>query len=210
MAINDGLRGLTPEMREAVIAGVIKIIFLFEADFPSGPVRVWTGLGTLQWDDKEWLGVGSLINVESISDDTDTSIRSMVTTLSGLDPTLLGNLETDDYHQREGSVWLGLINDAGIVPDPYLIFNGRLDSDEVIIAGAKGDSMVRMTVTDYMGDLLRVRAYRYTHEDQQALYPGEGDLGLEFVNELQEKKINWGIPGNATPRGSWNASGGRV
>ena len=182
------------------------MIILFHADFPSGAIRIWTGLGSLDWNGDTYLGVGDLVSVSGTVEGSDTSVKSLVVTLAGLDASLLGALENDDYHSREGNVWMGLLDDSGIIPDPYLLFNGRLDSDEIIIKGGKGATTVNLTVTDYLADLLRVRAWRYTHEDQQALYPGEGDKGLEFVPKLQNLEISWGKAANSS--GTRGSSGG--
>jgi len=43
-----------------------------------------------------------------------------------------------------------------------------------------------------LSDQRKARAFRYTHEDQQTLYPTAGDKGLEFVAALQNIQIRWG------------------
>jgi hypothetical protein len=58
-------------------------------------------------------------------------------------------------------------------------------------------------------DFRRPRETRYTHEDQQTLFPTNGaitapDLGLEFVNDIQEKPIYWGNS-NATQATNWDS-----
>jgi hypothetical protein len=64
-----------------------------------------------------------------------------------------------------------------------------------------GAATVRLKATDFMGDLLRPRIWRYTHTDQQALYPTDGDDFFEFVPQLQNLQLNWGKPANASQQG---------
>ena len=39
-------------------------------------------------------------------------------------------------------------------------------------------------------DLNTARSWRYTHESQQALHPG--DLGFEYVAAIQDREVTWG------------------
>jgi hypothetical protein len=54
-----------------------------------------------------------------------------------------------------------------------------------------------MTAENKLVDFRRPREVRYTHQEQQNLYPA--DLGLEFVNAIQEKQIYWGNAKLAAP-----------
>ena len=182
-------------MEAAFAESTVEMVFLFYADFPSGAVRVWTGIGNLELLQETWLGVGDLISIPEIEESTDTNIKRVSVKLSGLNPTLLSALQDDDYHHRDGEIYLALVNENGIINDPYLMFKGRLDSDEIDLDSET--ATVTLKVVDFMADLLKPRPWRYTHEDQQALHPGENDLGLEFVNQLKNLELPWGKPANA-------------
>jgi len=57
-----------------------------------------------------------------------------------------------------------------------------------------------VTAENKLVDFRRPRETRYTHEEQQNLYPvSPPDLGLEFVNAIQEKQIYWGDAKLAAP-----------
>jgi hypothetical protein len=51
---------------------------------------------------------------------------------------------------------------------------------------------VTVTYEGRLIDLGRAREWRYTHESQQQLAPG--DRGFEYVAGLQDKEILWGAP----------------
>jgi hypothetical protein len=67
-----------------------------------------------------------------------------------------------------------------------------------------------MTAESRLMDFKRVREIRYTDEEQQNLF--SGDVGLEFVNDIQEKPIFWGNQ-NQTQNIEWDGgdkTGGSV
>jgi len=62
------------------------------------------------------------------------------------------------------------------------------------------EATIIMTAENKLVDFRRPRETRYTHEEQQNLYPvSPFDLGLEFVNAIQEKQIYWGNAKLAAP-----------
>ena len=50
---------------------------------------------------------------------------------------------------------------------------------------------ITLTGESRLIDFFRPRISRYTDAEQQALYPG--DLGLQYVNDLQEASVPWGV-----------------
>jgi hypothetical protein len=77
-----------------------------------------------------------------------------------------------------------------VIGAPVSLFRGLMDSDSVKDTGT--EVSVTMSLESAMSDQLRPRVYRYTHEDQQTLYPDAGDKGLEFVAALQNLQLRWG------------------
>ena len=65
------------------------------------------------------------------------------------------------------------------------------------------EASIIMSAENRLVDFRRPREVRYTHEEQQNLYPPgpgtPGDLGLEFVNAIQEKQVYWGNAKLAAP-----------
>lgn len=81
-----------------------------------------------------------------------------------------------------------------IIADPYLIRSGRMD---YVTVSADGQNTV--ITAQYEGrliDLERARERRYTDEDQQYEYSGDG--GFRFVSALQDKQLVWGGPAAAS------------
>jgi hypothetical protein len=71
------------------------------------------------------------------------------------------------------------------------IFSGYMD--EMNIDEGPESGTIELKVENKLIDLERARTRRYTSEYQKSVYPG--DLGLDFVESLQDKKVVWGRGG---------------
>lgn len=192
-------RDLTAAYKSKLTEQQIRVVVFFYADFPSGAVRIWSGLGNLSWDGYTWVGLGDLIKVDPITETKDSRVEEIGVEVSGFSSDFFDPVQIDDFYGRTGTIWMGLIDEStgGVIDDPYVIFSGTLDYDEERFDGKT--STIKVMSTNRMADLLRPREYRYTHEHQQELHPG--DMGLEFVASLQDLQINWGKPSNNTGSG---------
>jgi hypothetical protein len=184
---------------------VVNLVLLAEFDFAAGPVRFWTGLSNLSWGGYTWAGSGSLGTVTPIDEIIETSAAGLTFTLSGI-PSNLATLALEDaYRGRRCRLWLAIVNTTPAVVDAYQIFGGRMDTLKISDAGQT--SSISVQAENALIDLQRARNLRYTHEEQQRLFPG--DLGLAYVATLADALIYWGVnppaiaavPGypNATP-----------
>lgn len=184
-------RELHSALKTAIAEKKVRPILLLSADFEDGPVRVWTGVGEFQWNDQTWQGLGSLLSVDAVQEQIDGSSQGLKVALSGLDSTFFSPVLLGDYQDRRGEIYFGALTETGaMVGEPYLLFAGKLDSDETEDDGET--STLTLSIESRLADLLRKRERRYTHQDQQALYPSGNDDGLKFVPALQNLELKWG------------------
>ena len=184
-------RELTDDMKTEIASRKVSPLLLLKADFDSGPVRVWTGVGDIQWNGQTWNGLGSLLSVDPVQEQVDGSAQGLRIVLSGLDSNFFSPVVLGDYQGRRGEIYFGAVREDGtVIYDPYLLFAGSLDSDETEDDGST--STLTLNIESRLADLLRKREYRYTHQDQQALHPGANDDGLKFVPALQNLSLKWG------------------
>ena len=180
-------RDLTAAVETIVDSAEVQPFLLFEGEFVSGYVRAWSGMGDLSWNSQTWTGTGTLLSISNIEETSDGSARGVTATLSGLSSDLISLALADVRQGASGKVWLGFL-DNGVVDDPVLLFEGRLDIPAIQEDG--DTSSISISYESRLIDLERSRETRYTNEGQQALYAG--DLGCEYVAALQDKQINWG------------------
>jgi hypothetical protein len=189
---------LSRELTAAVLAASenanVPMVAFVELDFGSGFVRVTNAPHSMTWNGYTWIGLGTLGGINAVDEGTGLEARGVALTLSGVPVSGEGDSENisialgEHYQGRDCRVWVALLDDQfSIVPDPKLIFLGRMDNMEIEI-GATATIIVR--VESRLADLERPRVRRYNNEDQQIEY--SGDRGLEFVEQMVDKSIVWG------------------
>jgi hypothetical protein len=182
-------RGLSGAFLAALSEQVIRPAVFFEGLFPSGTLRLWSGLGEIVWNSVTWTGAGNLLAVSALEETSDVVASGFSVTLSGV-PTEFVSLAIDNARQgMAGKVWVGLLTEAGaVIADPSLGQAGRLDVPQLT------DDVETCTITisyeSRLIDLQRAREYRLTDETQKLLYLG--DRGLEYVTAIQGAQISWG------------------
>ena len=168
---------------------VVRPALLVELQFVSGPVRAWSGVGPLSWNGVTWAGVGLLGRVSTVEETLELKAAGASFQLSGIPPELLAPVVAEPIQSRAALLYLAFFDpDWQVVPEPVLLFRGRMDTVEIADGGAI--ATITLYAESRLRDLERARVRRYTDADQQAEFPG--DLGLSFVASLQEINILWG------------------
>lgn len=183
------MREFSTAFQNALADQNLHIVIMFEGQFATGTVRIWSGLGDLEWDGKSWSGVGSLLGMGSIDETREVVAGGTTISLSGV-PLDLVQVAIDEARQGlPGRIWVGLVSESGsIIADPVQAFSGRLDVPE--ITDDENTCTITISYESRLIDLTVPRTWRYTHESQQVLFPG--DLGFEYVTAIQDREITWG------------------
>ena len=180
---------LSGQPKQETYAAVVRPALLAELQFVDGTSYLWTGVGPLAWGGHTWLGLGSLGTVSPVEETTDLKAVGAKFQLSGVDPTLLATVMGEPIQGRPALLYLAFFDpDWQLIPDPVLLFRGRMDTVEIPVGG--DSATIALNVENRLRDLERVRVRRYTDADQQAEYPG--DQGFAFVTALQDAQIIWG------------------
>jgi hypothetical protein len=184
-------RDLTAGMAAAITAQVVRPIVLFEGTFVDGVLRLWSGLGELQWAGQTWVGAGNLLGFGTIEDTSEVVASGTSVSLSGIPQDLVEMAIAVARQGDAGRVYIGTmdVNNAVIV-DPTLAFSGRLDVPE--ISDGENTCSISISYESRLIDLNRPREFRYTNESQQQLFPGKGDRAFEYITSLQSKEVKWG------------------
>lgn len=181
-------RDLTASVITQLQAASVEVGVLFEGEFASGWVRLWSGVGTLSWDGKSWSGVGTLLGISGIDETNEIRASGLTVSLSGVPSDLLSAALGDARSGKTGRVYLAFFSSGSIVADPILQFEGRLDVPA--IEDGPETATISISYESELIDLERARERRYTPEDQAIDFPG--DLGFAYVAALQDAQITWG------------------
>lgn len=182
-------RGLSAAYVTALADPVVRVAVFFEGAFPSGTLRLWSGLGEIVWAGQTWTGAGNLLGVSALEETSDVVASGFSVTLSGV-PVEYVSLCIDNARQGlAGKVWLALLTEAGaVIADPSLAQAGRLDVPQ--LKDDEATCTITISYESRLIDLQRPREYRITDQTQKLLYPG--DRGLEYVTAIQGAQISWG------------------
>lgn len=170
-------------------------------DFPSGVIRGHTRIGPITWThpvygSETYTGVGDF---GKISGELDEGLQNRSYPvrffLSGVDSTLLSAVLTDNTHRQEAQVWQGLLAESGALIDtPTLLWSGFFDKADIEKGGGLGK--IACTCVGRNDTGRESSGVRYTDEQQQLEQPG--DLGFEYLYQLQDISLRWGDK-RATP-----------
>lgn len=214
MATRDLTSGIVNSLDDEVLKPFFAVELLFDG---AEVLRLWTGYGTLTYQGNTWFGSGEMLSVESVEESTEISAKGASISLSGIPQDVLSLALTEPYQGRKAKIYFGLFLDSdvdfedyalnGLVPffvhDPinntYLegsednlglseIFSGYMD--QMNIEEGPDSCTVQLTLENKLVDLERARVARFTSAYQKSVY--SGDLGLDFVEDLQDKEIVWG------------------
>ena len=97
---------------------------------------------------------------------------------------LVNKALSSEYHGRDAIVYFGIHGSSFLTE----IFSGYMD--QLIIKDSGESSVIEIKIESKLIDLQRVRPFRYTEEVQDQLY--NGDTFFSFVQDMQDKKVNWG------------------
>ena len=186
-------RDLPVDFLAALAEQVIRPAFLVEIETGGGTVRVWSGVGTLQWPAgspaTEWIGVGEFGSISALTETREVRAEGVKLSLSGIPASMVSLALEDALPGKPVKIYLLLFTDAHqIIEEPYQTFSGRTDAVRLSEGGET--ATIEITVESRVLELQRSRNRRFTHEDQQIEFPG--DLGFEYQEQLQERNDSWG------------------
>jgi hypothetical protein len=205
-------RSLDPTTVDNINKDVVRPFNAIEFKFDGDNVlRLWTGIGTLTLDDgTEWVGSGALLSISDIEETSEMSVRGATVSLSGIPSEVISLALSEPYQGRVCNIYFGTFTEEGSLLKEDSDFILLQDGSKILVdIGSKGfneifsgymDQMnieesadtatIEVTVENKLVDLERARVARYTSGYQKSIYPN--DLGLDFVESLQDKQLPWG------------------
>jgi len=204
-------RDLSTITIENIEQDVVYPFFAVELRFDGDNLlRMWTGQGTLvRADGTQWVGLGTLLNISSIEETSEMAVKGASITLTGIPSETLSLAISQPYQGRVAKIYFGTLTQGKLLQEggDYIllqdgsrialqdtsagfneIFSGYMDQMNVE-EGAE-TSTIELMVENKLIDLERARVARFTSGYQKSVYPN--DLGLDFIEDLQDKQIPWG------------------
>lgn len=184
-------RALSTALATLFASGEIFPVIFVQLNFVSGPVNVWSGVGSITWNSTTWSGLGSLGDISAIEESSQIEAKGVVLTCSGIDSTLLSDLLSEVRQGLAAQIFIGSFTDATrtvLVSDPIAAWTGRVDQPSISVG--ETTSTISISCEDRLSEMNTPVDRRYTNDDQQIDHPG--DMGYEFVCGLQNVFVSWG------------------
>ena len=205
-------RSLDPTTIENINKNVVHPFNAIELKFDGDNVlRLWTGIGTLTLaDGTEWVGAGTLLSISDIEETAEMAVKGATISLSGIPSEVISLALSEPYQGRVCNIYFGTFSEEGSLLKEDSDFILLQDGSQILVdTGEKGfneifsgymdqmnieesdaTSTIEVTVENRLVDLERARVARFTSGYQKSIYPN--DLGLDFVESLQDQKLSWG------------------
>ena len=204
-------RDLSNDTIISINENVVYPFFATELKFDGDNIlRMWTGQGTLVLaDGTQWVGLGQMLNISTIEETSELAVKGATLTLSGVPSEVLSLALSEPYQGRVCNIYFGTFIQGSILQESasYILlqdgsrinlenqstnfselFSGYMDQMNIEESG--DTSTIELLVENKLVDLERARVARFTSGYQKSIYAG--DLGLDFVEDLQDKQIPWG------------------
>lgn len=205
------------ELQNAYESGRFTSIALVKAEFDSGDVRFWTGVGEIQYNGETYVGAGNLLSLSCPNENRDLTAGNFDVQLSGINASMLSiALSETSYNGRPITIWLGCLYqfdsfdlltedgqslltedgdnlileqaEVGIIGEPVRLFQGYMDVMTINDDGETATINMRSESKTVL--LTNTQERRYTSKDQQLDYPD--DNFFDQVPSLQNLEIIWG------------------
>lgn len=188
-------RDLNAATALAVQAETLAPIALVSLGFDSGVLRLWSGIGELEWDGEVWHGAGSLGSISAIEETAEIRAVGVVMELSGIPVdaevedgrTILEVANDESWQGRPAEIYYAVLSGRSFVGTPVQLFGGMMDR-MTLVEGSM--ATIRVACESKQIDLERAKVRRYTAEDQRSEFPG--DRGADTVAALQDIELRWG------------------
>jgi hypothetical protein len=200
-------RTMTTGMQAAVCAPNLYPALFVAMQFATDTVYLWSGQGNVTWNSMNFLGIGTLGSISTISEDSTVEAKGIVLTMSGIPSGMVSEILTETRVLGTVNVWLGLFTPAGVlIADPIQAYQGKMDQPSI---EDDGDTCsISLNVENVLVDLNRECYRRYCDADQQidlaatltrlGMPSNTVDTGFTHVPMIQELQVFWG----STPRGT--------
>jgi hypothetical protein len=156
--------------------------------FKSETVYVWSGIGTVYFNGQSWTGIGTLLGISSLEEGTTVDARGCSVTVSGLDPTMLGNCMSEFVLGKPAAIYLGVYSGGNLIPYPITAWAGRTDQPTVSVSGK--EVTIAINLENRLVDMNIPGSRRYENSDQQMTWPG--DICFSFTSGLLDRALFWG------------------
>lgn len=165
-----------------------------EVELDSGTVYVHNGVGTKTFGGNDYIGLGDLGIVEAIEEGTEISSYPIRVGLSAIDDALkesdvdfYSTAIAESYYGRDITLRIGAFDASyDLVADPEIIWSGQMQAPDLQVGEI---NLLSVTAESELAIFNKSNGRLFSDADLQNEF--SGDLGFEYLEQLQDEKIVW-------------------
>lgn len=181
-------RNMSAAMLAEIAKQAVQVFELVEMYFDGGTDRFTTWNRNIDWGGNTYLATGHLLQLGDVNEDVALTIGATTIQLSGVALDAVAIALTENYTDRRVIIRRGCLDTAGgIIVDPVIIFDGRLDGFS--LAEDRSTATLSWTVASHWADFDKSAGRRTNLEDQKIHFPN--DTGFRWTAQVA-RDIAWG------------------
>ena len=185
---------LSINQQAALEKASVSIIYFAEFNFLTASVYVCSLGQTVNWNGRDWVGVGAVGSITAIEEKQGTAASALDFQLNITQPEWLALSVRDvvEYRGRDAKLYFCPLNEGfGLIDTPQICWRGTMDTITSSISGKQGEATGTITLrceTSAHG-LKRKPALRLNAAQQKQRYPG--DTGFDYLISLISVPQPW-------------------
>lgn len=178
-------RNLPGSFATNISAAHVTSIALVRLDLDGGTQYLTDAPHDIEWDGQTWVSLFGIGSVSEITE-TESEIKGLQFTISGVPTSQIALALTERVQGRPCSVLLATLSGTTLAVDPN-VWTGALDVMTITREG--GEATITVTAEHPLARWDQANLLRFSHEDQQRLYPG--DMFFEYAEKMAGATITW-------------------
>lgn len=181
-----GARNVSTAFATALAGAHVHVFPLLELGWSSG-TQYLCGLDhDVPWSGNTYAAALGMLNIEAVRE-TGSSYEGLRITLAGITSTSLALGLAEPMQGRPVTLRMAALDAGGALVVDANCWSGLLDVP--LISDGRDGATVTLQAEHRMATWDRPRTRRYTDAQLQQDYPG--DLGLQYVAEMENKRLTW-------------------
>lgn len=182
------MRAIHPDVLAAMRSRSLRISVMAEIDHPAGYVRVWTGVGTLEYGGHSWIGIGWLGRITGMRQMSELEIVDHTYQITHVPPDY-EDFVNAKVRGRKATAYLAFIGESReVIGEPMVLGRSTLDTTQWSI-DEKGVATLSITGQSDLWQLEQPLNIVLSDTEQRKRVPG--DSGFSYVTTLTNQKIKW-------------------
>lgn len=173
-------------------SGLIRLGLLAQFMFDDATLYVTTLPFDKVWNGNTYLGLGYFAGLQQAEETVELKASNFTAKLTGVPVTQIGLALNENVQGRVATVLVAAFDSGwNIIGNPAqnVLVKGRMDVMKVAINA--GSAEINVTIRNQLAAWDQANISRYTDDDQQLLFPG--DKFFEFVPQMAQKELTWGV-----------------